>query len=96
MFDGRFRPTSKQGSPIAPSEMVWHPKCWKQPIKIDAEPGRSVLYTPIYPVTAAQQLYDPECDRPLRRGEDHNKTLPYLLFPGLPVEPVCADAEVAS
>lgn len=33
----------KQGSPIAPSEMVWHPKCWKQPIKIDAEPGTSVL-----------------------------------------------------
>ena len=86
----------KQGSPIAPSEMVWHPKCWKQPIKIDAEPGTSVLipqYTQSpppnnYMTLNAIALYD--------AAKTTIKLCLIPLFPGLPVEPVCADAEVAS
>ena len=86
----------KRGSPIAPSQVEWHPECWKRPIIVDVDPGTTVLVPQYsqspppnnYMTMNAIALYD--------ASKITIKLCLIPIFPGLPVEPVCADAEVGS
>lgn len=86
----------KRGAPIPPSQLVWHPECWKEPIGVDVEPSTTIL-TPQYNQSPPPNnymtmnvivLYD--------AAKLTIKTCLIPLFPGLPVEPACADAEIRS
>ena len=86
----------KRGSPIPPSQVDWHPKCWKQPLGFDVEPNTTILIPQYnqspppnnYMTMNVFVLYD--------AAKLTIKACLIPLFPGFPVEPACADAEIRS
>jgi hypothetical protein len=86
----------KRGSPIAPSQVEWHPECWKEPIIVDAGQSTSILIPEYsqspppnnYMTMNVIALYD--------AAKFTIKICLIPLFPGLSVEPACADAEIRS
>ncbi len=74
----------KRGSPIPPSQVDWHPKCWKQPLGFDVEPNTTILipqYNQSPPPNSYMTmnvfvLYD--------AAKIYNKGLPYPFVPGVP------------
>jgi hypothetical protein len=86
----------KRGSPIAPSQVEWHPECWKQPIIVDVDQSTAVL-TPQYSQSHPPNNYMTMNVIALYDATKLTiKICLVLLFPGLPVEPACADAEIRS
>ena len=86
----------ERGSPIQPSQIEWHPECWKRPLEFELEPNTMVL-TPQYPQTPPPNyymtmdvvfLYD--------SAKPTIKACIVPLFPEFPVEKACADAEIRS
>ncbi len=85
---------AKPGAPIAPSQIVWRPECWRAPLGFDVDPNTAIL-TPQYSQSPPPNyymtmnvvvLYDP--------AKLTIKACLVPFFPKFPVEPACADAEV--
>ncbi len=86
----------KRGSPIPPSQVDWHPKCWKETLALGVEPNTTILVPQYnqspppnnYMTMNVFVLYD------AAKGTIKACLIP--LFPGFSVEPACADAEILS
>ena len=46
----------RRGSPIAPSQINWHPQCWKKPLEFNNEPNATIL-APQYPQSPPPNYY---------------------------------------
>jgi hypothetical protein len=87
---------AKQGLPIPPSKIIWRPECYKAPLGFDVDPNTTILVPqysqsppPNYYMTMnVVVLYD--------SAKTTIKICLVPLFPRLPVEPACADAEMRS
>jgi hypothetical protein len=87
---------AKRGSPIPPSQLSWRPECWKEPLKLDVDPTTAVL-TPQYNQSPAPNYYMTMNVMILYDATKVRIKLCLVpLFPGFPVEPACADAEIRS
>ena len=87
---------SKRGSPIPPSQVDWRPECWKKPLEFDVEPN-TVILTPQYSQSPPPNYYMTMNVIVLYDAAKLTiKACLIPLFPGFPVEPACADAEIRS
>jgi hypothetical protein len=87
---------SKRGSPLSAGEIDWRPECWKEPLKLDVGPDTAIL-TPQYNQTTAPNYYMTMNVIVLYDATKLTIKLCLVpLFPGFPVEPACADAEIRS
>jgi hypothetical protein len=89
-------PSAARGPPIPPSKIIWRPECFKAPLGFDVDPDTTILVPqysqsppPNYYMTMnVVVLYD--------SAKTTIKVCLVPLFPKLPVEPACADAEMRS
>jgi hypothetical protein len=89
-------PDRKRGAPIPPSQVNWRPECWKAPLGFDVDPNATIL-TPQYSQSPAPNYYMTMNAIVLYDAAKLTiKACLIPLFPDLPVEPACADAEVRS
>jgi hypothetical protein len=87
---------TKRASPIPPSQIDWRPECRKEPLKLDVDPNTTIL-TPQYNQSPAPNYYMTMNVMVLYDAIKLTIKLCLVpLFPGFPVEPACADAEIRS
>jgi hypothetical protein len=87
---------AKPGSPLPAGKIDWRPECSKEPLKLDVGPNTAIL-TPQYNQTSAPNYYMTMNVMVLYDSAKLTIKLCLVpLFPGFPVEPACADAEIRS